>query len=310
MKMRQIRNNSAMTHAMQAAMRVKVKDGIRALPVVGVVPEEEDTSTKTFELHCDHVVQTYELITPRKAQAMLARNDVNRAVNEAVRKQYTEDMKNGDWTQCVAPIAIYEDGNIADGQHRLLSIIASGESQHFVVARGLRKREGLNIDAGFSRSAVASAKISGIDPNLTSNLLSAARSIEEGVAVHGRSSNAHKLSLVDKHRSAATFAVRNLWGKKLANGAIMGAVGRAWYKVEDKDKLARFCEVLRTGQSLGMHESAAVTLRNYFLSASANLASSALWVDTFYRTQHAIRKFMDGKQMLQITAVKIEAYPL
>ena len=179
-------------------------------------------------------------------------------------EQYAQDMLMGKWTRCLVPIAFYEDGNIADGQHRLWAIIESRMPQKFYVERGLTREEGLNIDVGLSRNAVDGAKISGLDPNLTTNMISVSRSIEEGCAGHARTSNAHKLAIVNRHREATEWVcAKGPRGKCLGNGAILGAIGRAWYHIDDKDKLARFCDVLRTGFGNGPHESAAIALRNY-----------------------------------------------
>lgn len=294
----------------QNTVMTKVKDGRSRLPVINALEiSEPAVAPTTFELHCDHVKVTYENITPLKATKMLERNHLNRKIYQAMVEQYANDMKSGKWGYCTAPIALYDNGEIADGQHRLWAVIESNRSQKFCVMRGVRQADGLNIDMGKGRTVVDAVKISGLD-TITSNLVSATRSIEEGVASHGRSSNAEKLRIIDKHRAAGMFVIGHVYGKKIGNGAIMGAVGRAWYKVEDKDKLIRYCEVLRTGQSNGLHESAAVTMRNYLLSAEANLASSALWVDTFKRAQRTIQAFVAGRQLLAIRAQDNEIYPL
>lgn len=294
----------------QNTIMTKVKDGRSRLPVINAleIPLEIESPT-TFQLHCEHVAVTYETITPLKATKMLERNQINRKLIQTLIEQYATDMKMDKWTFCTMPIVIYDNGDVADGQHRLWAIIESNSSQKFCIARGLRRAEGLNIDTGRPRTVVDAVKISGLD-NFTTNLVSATRSIEEGVATHGRTSNAEKLYIVNKHRAAGTFVIGHLYGRGIANGAVMGAVGRAWYKVEDKDKLIRYCEVLRNGQSNGLHESAAVTMRNYLLSSTANLASSALWVDTFRRTQRTIQAFMADKQLLTIRKQDKEIYPL
>lgn len=309
MKMSVERKANGKAHG-AVVQRVKTKGGFRELPVmVDRNYKVDETNNVASALACGYASATWELITPAKAEKMLNRNNANRKLRSGVVEQYACDMISGDWGICTTPIAFYENGDVADGQHRLWAVVDSGKSQHFIVLRGLKRPDGLNIDTGLGRSAVDGAHISGLDPTLNSNIVSASRSIEEGVATHARSSNSVKLAIARKHREAAQFAVSYVRGKKIANGAVMGAVGRAWYKV-DKEKLHRFCEVLTTGQSLGLHESAAVTLRNYLLSAEANLASSALWADTFRRTQRCIKNFIKGSQMLQLRSVDVEEYPL
>lgn len=299
------------TNAKNKTIMTKVKGGFRALPVISAseIPPEKETPI-TFQLHCGHVKLTYENITPNKATKILEYNNINRKLNQALIEQYSKDMKAGNWNFCTAPIVIYDKNDVADGQHRLWAVIDSGCSQKFIVARDLRQAEGLNIDVGKPRTVVDGAKISGLAKEITSTLVSAARSIDGGVPTHTRSSNAEKLRIVDKHRAAAHFAISHIRGKNIANGAVMGAVGRAWYKIKDKDKLLRYCEVLRTGHSNGIHESAAVTMRNYLLSSNANVATSALWYDTFKRVQRTIQAFVADKQLLTIRAQDKEIYSL
>lgn len=291
-------------------VRTRVADGYAMLPVIDNTPVKEKPANNTFALHCDHVTTTWETITPAKAEKMLAANNLNRTVRNGVYNTYKSDMLADKWTLCTAPIVIYDNGNIADGQHRLWAVFDSGKTQKFLVMRGLRQPEGLNIDTGLSRNVVDAAKISGIDPHMSAKLHSAAKGIELGSGTHDRTSNSEKIRLVEKHRAAASFATAHVRGKFLANGAVYAAVGRAWYKVQDKAKLERFCEVLRNGHSNGTHESAAVTCRNYLMSTNSNLSSSALFADTMRRVQRAIKAFMSGRQLLRLDAQSQEEYPL
>lgn len=313
MKMKQQRKAIAKVAQPKVKKLTKVASGRRKLPVISANEVEEVVQqVGTNVLHHDHVVVTVENITPHRATRLLEDNNINRNLNQGHVDEMAEDMKLGRWTHCPAPIVVYDNGNVADGQHRLWAIIDSGKSQKFTVHRGLRQPEGLNLDKVLPRSLVDGAKISGLDPTMTAKLASAARAIEEGTPQFVRTSNSHKLAAVDKHRQAANFAIKNLYGAKIANGPTHGAVGRAWYALDEpgRAKLQRFCEVLRTGQAQGIHESAGVTLRNYLIMSVANLSGTALWVDTFYRTQHAIKKFLAGNQMLHLSQVKSDCYPL
>jgi hypothetical protein len=306
MKMKTVRKQQEKTPPPK--VRTRVADGYRQLPVMADPPPPEPAN-KGFALHCDHVTVTIENITPKIAAEMLNVNRVNRRLRDSHAEALAADMSAGRWTYCTAPIVIYESGNIADGQHRLWAIVESGKSQKFVVHRGLRQPEGLNIDTGAGRSVVDAAHISGLDPHLSTNLVSVARSIEEGVPMMGKSTNAQKLGLVAKHRAAASFAISHVRGRGLCNGAVLGAIGRAWYRVDDKAKLQRFCDVLRTGFSEGTHESAAVAIRNYLLAAKHS-GTSSLWRDTFLKVQNAIRIFMSGRPLTWVKKVSEEAYPL
>src|ERR1035437_8554667 len=125
------------------------------------------------------VTPGYEFITPIKAEKLLEANKSNRSLRTGVAEKYAFDMKNGAWTTCTAPVVIYDDGEVADGQHRLWALVESGTGQWFMILRGLDRKSGLNIDTGLGRNLVDNARISGVDPDLSISLISTCRGIAE-----------------------------------------------------------------------------------------------------------------------------------
>lgn len=253
-----------------------------------------------------------ETVTVKKATDWLNQNKSNRKLRPGVAEKYAEDMATGRWTECAAPIVFYENGDVADGQHRLFAIVESGIPQEFYVIRGFDRTAGLNIDTGLGRSLVDNARISGVNPDLSNELIAISRAVEEGSRQMQAVPNSRRLDYVNKHNDACRWAITNgPRGKKLRNSIILAAVARAWYWESDKDKLKRFCEIVTSGFSEGRHEAAAVALRNYLLTSSkADINSPALWRDTFLKIQNAISYFMRNKPLVLIKQVKDEAYPL
>lgn len=254
---------------------------------------------------------TIESITPVKAERWLNANKSNRKLRAGVTEKYAADMRDGRWTTCPTPIAFYDDGDVADGQHRLWAIVESGTTQRFPVARGLAREDGLNIDTGLGRTLVDNARISGKDAQLSTTIISTARAIHEGSAMAGRASNAAKLAIVGLHREAANWAAANgPRAKYLRNAVVLGAFGRAWYHESDHDRLKRCADVINTGFYAGDDEIAAVAIRNYLLQRGSQSSTAALWRDTFLKVQNAISYFMRGKKLTVIKAVGEEAYPM
>lgn len=256
----------------------------------------------------------FERITPAMAQSWLNRNKGNRKLRDGVVEKYAEDMRQGRWTRCAMPISFYVDGEVADGQHRLWAIVESGVPQEFLVLRDLAREDGLNIDTGLSRTIVDAGRISGIDKNLSVELVATARAITMGGphADSKRSSNAAKLEMVAAHRAAAEWAIHNgPRGKNLRNAVTLAAIGRAWYHHQDDlDTLKRFCDVMSSGLPDAPGEFAAVALRNYMLQKANIATTTAMWVDTFRKAQAAIRSFMDARSLKVIKTQSTEAYPL
>lgn len=257
-------------------------------------------------MHCQISV---EMFTPDDALEILCKNDINRALNNDVVRVYNTDMQTGDWSVCPGAICFYENGQLADGQHRLNALIESGHSALFIVMRGLTRKDGFNIDTGRPRKLVDAVRIA-TGEHMAGNLFSVCRSIKTGTSQHGRNSHAMQYDTIEAYREAGEWVITNgPRGKKLGNGAILGAVGRAYLAGVDRDKLRRFCDVLRTGFAEGTHESSAVAMRNYLLAAQ-NSSTSALWRDTFLKVQNAIKYFIADKQLTIIKSVKEEIYPL
>jgi hypothetical protein len=258
----------------------------------------------------EHEVVT---VTPRMAEEMLNRNSANRSLRPGVVERYAADMSNGTWGHCVAPLAFYDNEDVADGQHRLFAIVESGKPQRFMVIRGLPRKDGLNIDTGVPRTLVDNARISGLDPDLSNSLLATVKAIESGErSGKGRSlSNATILDLIAKHRTAADWAIRHgPRGRFLRNSITLAAVARAWYHETDEARLIRWCEVVSSGFADGEVESAAIAIRNYILSKGTVMLSNGSWRDSFLKVQNSIHYFMRGKKLMVIKGVAEEAYPL
>lgn len=227
-------------------------------------------------------------------------------------------MSAGRWTQCTAPIAFFEDGDLADGQHRLWAVVESGQSQKFLVIRGLSRKDGLNIDTGLNRSLVDAGRISGTDAGLTNELVAAARGINDGGPTgkgYSASSYAHRVEIVKAHRDAAEWACSNgPRGRLIRNAITLAAVGRAWYHYKDNPaqlaRLKHFCDVMSKGLTESQDEFAAQVTRNYMLQKASAATTSAMWIDTFLKVQRAIAYFMDRKPVTVLRAQSEEAYPL
>lgn len=254
---------------------------------------------------------TKEAITPAKAERWLNANPSNRNMREGVAEQYAADMKAGRWTQCTDSISFYADGELADGQHRLWAIVDSGTTQTFVVIRGLAREDGLNIDVGLGRTLVDNGRISGADTGLSHNIIATARAVATGLPSSGRLSNAQKLALVAEHREASEWAIsKTPHTKNVCNSASLAAIARAWYAETDLERLEKFAKVLGNGFSDGDADSAAISMRNYFLNNPGIAASTPMWRDTFLKVQNAIHYFMRRQRLVTIKGVKDEAYPL
>lgn len=251
-----------------------------------------------------------ELITPAKAERYLNKNKANRHLRSGVAERYASDMKAGRWTKCPVPIAFYEDGDIADGQHRLFAIVDSGASISFLVVRGLSREDGLNLDTGVGRTLVDNARISGTDDKLSNELLAIASFFVNGRRGGKSLSPSQKLDNVNYDRDSIQWAASHSpKGRGFRNSIICSAVARAKHHGVDEQRLLQFIDVFSSGFSSGMEDSAAVALRNYVITNGTGLYATDPR-DLFLKTMNCIDRFLKRKQLSLIKAVKDEVYPL
>lgn len=103
------------------------------------------------------------LITPEKAQEMLLKNNKNRNFNKLIIKNYAELMSKGFWKRNTFElIKLNADGEILDGQHRLMAVVRSGVPTYFHVAENLDNNIFDVLDTGKKRIASDVFQIQGV----------------------------------------------------------------------------------------------------------------------------------------------------
>ena len=98
------------------------------------------------------LISKVKTITPSMATAILANMADNRRPTPGRVEAYARDMSTGGWKLTHQGIAISEDGQLLDGQHRLLAVIKAGIPVDMLVTSGVDGVEGA-IDTGRARSA-------------------------------------------------------------------------------------------------------------------------------------------------------------
>lgn len=93
-----------------------------------------------------------ETITPDRAKQFLEKNNQNRNLRQSVVASYANEMSAGRWLATGDPIRFFEDGSLADGQHRLNAVISSGVTVQMWVLRGVGIEAMAGIDMGAKRT--------------------------------------------------------------------------------------------------------------------------------------------------------------
>lgn len=95
---------------------------------------------------------TIETISPNLAAAYLESNTANRKVDKKTVARLASDMLAGFWQLTGDSIKFAENGELVDGQHRLLAVIKANTPQKFLVVRGVSLDCKMVTDTGRPRT--------------------------------------------------------------------------------------------------------------------------------------------------------------
>ena len=113
-----------------------------------------------------------ETITPEIAAAYLKRKGANRNISHLRVQRYAREMQRGDWLLTGEAIK-FCNGQLMDGQQRLLAVIESGVSVRMPVIRGIEHSAFEAFDTGKAR--LPSDLLASLGFKQTRNLAAAAR---------------------------------------------------------------------------------------------------------------------------------------
>jgi len=102
------------------------------------------------------------LMTPSRAASLLEKNLNNRRIKLALVAKLKNDILNDNWHLTHQPIAIDNNGNVIDGQHRLTAIAAAEKAVPVMLATNCNAESMIAVDTGLSRSAADVLTLDGV----------------------------------------------------------------------------------------------------------------------------------------------------
>lgn len=114
------------------------------------------TTMKELEPH-----QEIMEISPEDARALLEQNKHNRNVNQNLVVHYARAMRDNLWNFDATPIRLAPDGELLDGQHRLLAVVVSKTTQKFSVWFNIDPSTQSTMDTGRKRTFSDALAIAG-----------------------------------------------------------------------------------------------------------------------------------------------------
>jgi len=252
-------------------------------------------------------------ITPEMASALLSKNNHNRSVNIKRVSLYAEEMKAGRWHTTHQGVAIFRNGHIADGQHRLLACVASGIPMTVLLTTDIPFDSALGIDDHKPRMIGDIIKISTDDGWFSKSNIAIIRQL---ICLTG---NRQKIS-AEQMINIATDAVReridfideqfkyrNKQAKGIRTAPVLAALTTA-VKIESYKNIERFCDILITGLVEKKQDSTVIKLRDYVLTTSYRNDEDRR--NSFLKTQKAISQFCANFTLYRLVTPRDFIYPL
>lgn len=141
-----------------------------------------------------------QLVTPDMARIYLEKNKVNRKISNNNVKFLAKQMLEGNFKKTGQTISISKNGNLLDGQHRLMAIILSNVPIELNFCEELEDDIFDVIDTGKNRTTSDILSIQGHkNPGELSSAISFLMDIHAGISKNEKLSNSKKLEFLNMH---------------------------------------------------------------------------------------------------------------
>ena len=266
------------------------------------------------------ITTTVETITPQVAEEYLSHNIKNRKIRKEAVAMIARDIASGRFKTTHQGIAFFEDGTLADGQHRLKAIMKAGVPVDLMVTRGLKKEGMAAIDRGTARNVHDIFAIGNYDGDGVSKAIRNVRVVSaisqmcrNGVTPRVRLS-ASEIEAVFRNYMNECIWIYKIIGTKHGrnSSAINGACLAAMICGVDPTEIVKFMNVYRmydvTGCD-GKNTQAALSLRR--IVDEALMQKNRIDAKKLYlMTQNAIWHFVNNTDTHRASATDTPRYDI
>lgn len=252
---------------------------------------------------------TLKWITPEYASELLKNNKNNRKVKTETVRKYASIMKAGKWSLTHQGIALYKNGEIADGQHRLLAIVSAGVAVQMLFTTGVEIEDGALIDELAPRSMSDAIKIGQLADWIGKDEVAVIRQMGK------LPRKPHIYEIVEfgeAHKKPIQFALCHFVtkAKGITTAPMIAAIATAYY-YESENDLKEFCTAIKTGFVDDERKIAALKLRDFLITNGKSYSQSFDGkVDSYLRTQRAIKAFCERQKISKLYAPTSAIYKL
>tara|TARA_R110001599_G_scaffold304770_1_gene511079 strand:- start:49 stop:804 length:756 start_codon:yes stop_codon:yes gene_type:complete len=204
-------------------------------------------------------------VTPAMAEGFLQTNKSNRKINKNQLEMIKRTMLNGEWVLTHQGVALYDDGTLADGQHRLTAIVQTGVKCKMPIFYGIKKSTVniMAIDCGKMRSVKDSASITGV--KLNPSQIALAKALHFGIKSNSKLTHKESVALVEQYSHELEVAKFLLPSNRagISSVSVKAGLVKAYKSGVSKELLKEICTILYKGAG---DYSQALALRNLLLS--------------------------------------------
>lgn len=252
-------------------------------------------------------------ISPQQAKRwLMAFNNNNRTAREGQVKQFAADMKNNRWSFTHQGIAFYEDGTLADGQHRLMAIVEANLPVKFLVTTGLPKAVAQTIDQNRPRMVHDAIRIGGENPWINKHVVAIVRFLLSNLGTDTRTRSINQIvDYANKYRDLieAVDKITSTKKRHVTHAGISAAYVCALNSGISLEKIKHFADIMVTGEIAGPHENSVVRLREHLI------VHTGCWIgnvrhETVRRAQRAIEAFDKGQPLAKLYMPPELIYPI
>jgi ribosomal protein L20 len=269
------------------------------------------------------ITLSWEFITPDRARELMERNlERNRTLRKLWVSSLAAAIRSGEFLPTHQGIALDENHDMIDGQHRLQAIIEADIGCWLLVARNVPKNAVVAMDLHARRAPHDQIKImsDNLDFIPDNKDVAIARMMKSGGAKNGDARIDPETSLLTtnqihhfliNHWQAIRFS-RQFYATAPNSAPIRAAVARAYYYM-DREKLSRFMQVLATQLADNPSEHAAVNFRKWcddLKNAHIVQGGRTSRADLYMITISAIHAFFKGQTGRSFKAAEIDPWPL
>lgn len=253
-------------------------------------------------------------VTPDMASDWLGQNNIlNRNLRQRIAVKYAADMRAGKWQLTHQGIAFYDDGTLADGQHRLHAIQLAMIPVRMMVTFDVPKATSIGIDQNLARTVSDSLLIGGCDEWIANKYTVAiTRSLAERFGETRTDLSASQIEAFARNNEATIKFVLSLTSKArkhgLGSAPIYACLACAFEGGESPAMLTRFHHILQNGEISGPHENSVIRLREFCLSYPGQW-HGPLRVSSARKTQRAIKAFCDKTPLTKLYEPESFVYP-